>query len=66
MSAATDLVAVESAITNILTNGQESSTADGKSIKFADLQTLYDRKADLQDEIAKASTSIVQRTVAEY
>ncbi len=66
MSLATDLVAVETAINTILTSGQEVTTADGKSLKRADLNSLYEQKSHLESEISRSSTTKTFRTVAEY
>ncbi len=66
MTTQEDLTAINTAISTILTSGQEVSTADGKSLKRADLKGLYEQKRILESEIAKTSTTKCFRTVAEY
>ena len=66
MTLADDLTAIETAITSVLENGQETSTADGKTLKRASLQDLYKQKSIIEADIAKADSSKAYRTVAEY
>ena len=66
MTLADNLTAIETAITFVLENGQETSTADGKTLKRASLQDLYKQKSIIEADIAKADSSKAYRTVAEY
>ncbi len=66
MSLATDLAAIETTIALVLENGQETSTADGKSLKWPSLKDLYEQKERIESEIAKESPTTVTRTVAHY
>ena len=66
MSASTELTAINTAISTILTSGQAISTADGKSLTRANLKDLWEQKESLESEIARTSTTTVNRTVAHY
>ena len=61
----TQLDAVNTAITNIMTNGQKSGH-DGKFLEQPTLDALFKERARLESEITRSDTNHVTRTVAEY
>ena len=66
MTLATDLTAIETAISIVLTSGQTVTAADGKSLTRASLADLYAQKERIESEIARNSTTTVNRTVCHY
>lgn len=57
MSAASLLAAVEEAIEKVLAGEHTSYSIDGRSVTRLDLDKLFQRRSDLQKELARSSSA---------